>query len=208
MGFDLRTIFLLLLPLSPWAGITALDASTYRFDDTASELVVHVPKAGLLRFLGHDHEIAVTAFEGVVVHGRAGSVEPRLTFLMKAEDLDVKDPDLDEDDRREVRETMLGEEVLAREANPLIRFESTAVEIADEGQWEVEGLLTIRGISREIRFSAEVADGVPGELIARGRVEIRPEDFGISPVSAGGGTVRTADVIRLEFRVHAKEESE
>ncbi len=192
----------------PFLAVVSLESATYVFDDTASSVVVHVPRAGLFSFFGHKHEIAVNTFEGSVSLDPDNPGAARLSLQVNAADLQVLDPDVDDDTRAEIQGTMLGEDVLASDAHPLIRFESASVDIPAQGDWNVRGPLTVRGTSSEVSFSAGVHLGADGSLLAEGVVELRPADFGISPITAAGGTVRTADVIRLEFRVVGRKEGE
>src|SRR5262249_37331704 len=111
-----------------------------------------------------------------------------------SKDLEVIDPDLAADKRREVQTRMLGPEVLDVDAYPQITFASTAVQPNGADRWTVEGDLAIHGKTKRVSFDAARSSGT-----YRGSVRIRQRDFGITPISIGGGTVKVKDELLIEF---------
>jgi len=75
-------------------------------------------------------------------------------------------------------------------------FRSTAVEIIDRGRWLVRGNLTLHGQTRSLKVVAIYEDGN-----YRGSTTLRQQDFGITPISVAGGTVKVKDELRIEFDI-------
>jgi polyisoprenoid-binding protein YceI len=64
------------------------------------------------------------------------------------------------------------------------------------GKWTVKGDLTIHGETRPVKFEVALRDGH-----YRGTAEIRQRDFGLTPVTVGGGTVKVKNELRVEFDI-------
>lgn len=81
-----------------------------------------------------------------------------------------------------VRDAQMHRVQLASERYPLIAFEGTAasdrVRVAAAFPARVQGRLTLRGVTREISFPAEITP-LPDGFRGRGEVEIRMSEFGI-----------------------------
>ena len=188
--------------------VVPVSAASYEFDERESKVVVHVPRAGLLSFAGHNHTVAVTSFGGSLDWPPGSPGGAFIVFETRAAALEVLDPGVDAAKRAEIQAKMQSAVVLAPDEHPLIRFESTRIDVAENGEWTVFGRLSIRGVEQELSFPADVQLEGEHMLLAMGVVNIKPEQFGIKPVSALGGAVRTADVIRLEFSLVGRKEGE
>src|SRR5574337_1107445 len=162
------------------AGSIAAAPATHEVDVARSTLTVHVSKAGLFSAFGHNHEIRAP-----IARGSFNEESPAVELEVDARQLKALDPDLSDKDRAEVQQTMLGPEVLDSAKFPQIRFRSLSVERAGEGKWRVHGDLTLHGQTHPVL--AEVA-GTAGHY--RGSAVVRQTDFGIKPVSAGGGSIK------------------
>src|SRR5258705_6897836 len=120
---------------------TSVTAQQHAIDANQSTLTIHVGKAGLLSWLGHEHEICGAIETGSAETGAHPSVEVHVD----ARTLKVIDKDASEKERAAVQTTMLGPEVLDSERFNSIVFKSRSAESAGEGQWIVHGDLTLRG---------------------------------------------------------------
>jgi polyisoprenoid-binding protein YceI len=89
--------------------------------------------------------------------------------------------------------------VLDSERFPEIRFRSTGVEPLGEGRWTVLGDLTIHGETRPVKVRVEGANGH-----YRGTAELKQKEFGITPVTVGGGAVKVKNELRIEFDLLSK----
>lgn len=180
---------------------SGLQAERYAFAATDSSLSVFVPRAGLLKVLGHDHTIVVRQFDGLLVFDPADPESTRIEVRVPARALSVVDEGVSQETRAKIEEEMRGQQVLQQADHPEIVFESTEINIGQPGSWTVLGSLTIRGQTRPVTFPVEVQFPTPYRLEASGVVKLKPEDFGIKPVSALGGAVRTARTIEIPFKV-------
>jgi polyisoprenoid-binding protein YceI len=156
-----------------------------------STLTVHVFKSGLFSAFGHEHEISAP-----IQQGSFTEQNPSVELRVDARKLVVMDKDVSDKDRAEIQQTMLGPKVLDSERFPEIRFRSTAVTPAAEGKWTVQGDLTIHGETRPVKFEVALQN-----THYRGTAEIRQKDFGITPVTVGGGAVKVKNELRVEFDV-------
>jgi polyisoprenoid-binding protein YceI len=63
-----------------------------------------------------------------------------------------------------MRASVLGPEFFDAERHPEITFRSTAVRLADDGRAEVDGELTIRGVTRPVTASGQYAPPRPSSF--------------------------------------------
>src|SRR5207248_894493 len=163
-------------------------------DPQKSSITVRVFQSGVLSAFGHEHEISAPIQQGSFTENPA-SVE----LMVDARKMRVMDKDVSEKDRTEIQQTMLGPKVLDSEKFPEIRFQSTSVERLGEGKWAILGDLTIRGETRPVKVRVEGQNGH-----YRGIVELKQKDFGITPVTVAGGTVKVKNELRVEFDIVSK----
>ena len=164
-------------------------------DPARSTVTVHVAKTGMFSAFGHAHEVRGPIAQGSVA---ASSADPKVEMVVRAEDLKVLDPDLKPADRAEVQATMLGPKVLDTARFPEIRFRSIRVQHEGEG-WRIEGELTLHGQTHPVTVTAREANGH-----YTASASFKQSAFGIVPVTAGGGTVKVKDELRLEFEIFVK----
>jgi hypothetical protein len=165
--------------------------------DTAhSSLKVRVFKTGLFSALAHDHEIEAPIAAGTV---RMGD-NPGVTLEVHARELRVLDPDASASTRADVQKTMEGSDVLEVNRFPEISFQSTEIQKKGEQHWTVRGNLTLHG-----RTSAVDVDVVFRDGHYEGSAQLKQHDFGMTPISIGGGTVKVKDEVRIEFTIVLKQ---
>jgi polyisoprenoid-binding protein YceI len=182
--------FLIGLPcLSPAA---AASFDSREIDAAHSTIKVHVYKSGFLSAFGHNHEIQAPIQSGEVKESDPASVELRVD----ARKLKVLDPEVSEGTRAQIQETMASVEVLDVAHFPEIRFLSTSVEAKGPGHWIAHGSLALHG--KEQPIAVEVA--LKGERY-RGSASLKQTDFGITPVTVAGGTVKVKDEVKIEFEI-------
>ncbi len=172
---------------------SAADSSIAGAIDTEKSVItVRVFKAGFFSAFAHDHEISAPIEQGGFNEGNT-SVEVRVD----ARKLRVVDKEISERDRAEIQQTMLGPKVLDSEKFPEIRFRASGG--ADRprlGRLTIEGELTLHGQTHPVRV--EVI-GMNGHY--HGTAQLKQKDFGITPISLGGGTVKVKNELRVEFDV-------
>jgi polyisoprenoid-binding protein YceI len=163
-------------------------AQSAPIDTSRSKITIHVDKTGLFSFAGDKHEISAPLTSGTVDE-KAGAVE----FTIDARKLQVLDPQLDEKKRADVQKTMLGPSVLDTAKYTEIKFHSTDVASAGPQVWVVTGDLTLHGQTHTVLVLVKKTDA--------GFANLLQTDFGITPVTVAGGTVKVKDELKLDFHV-------
>ena len=188
-----RLLLLVLITVLGLGLASAADSSIARAIDTEkSVMTVRVFKAGFFSGFAHDHEISAPIEQGGFNEGNT-SVE----LKVDARKLRVVDKEISERDRTEIQRTMLGPKVLDSEKFPEIRFRASGG--ADRprlGRLTIEGELTLHGQTRPVTVDVRVENGN-----YRGVAELKQKDFGITPISLGGGTVKVKNELRVEFDI-------
>jgi len=175
-------------------GLAPLAVGQVRQIDSSSRLVVHAYKSGLFSGLADNHEIEAPIYEGTVDEGGL-----QVKFSVEARRMKVLDPKLSADKRREVQEHMEGPEVLDSARFPTITFESTKVERTDPGSLLVQGRLSLHGAARPISLTVK---NEGGRYV--GTCTLSQREFGITPISIAGGTVKVKDELKIEFDIKTK----
>ncbi|PYX86272.1 MAG: hypothetical protein DMG68_15900 [Acidobacteria bacterium] len=164
-------------------------------DTKKSIMTVHVYKSGMFSAFGHEHEVSAP-----IVEGKLNEQQPSATLRVDARQMRVTDRDVSDKDREKIQTTMLGPEVLDSQQFPEIHFISTVVSRLGDGRWLVDGNLTLHGQTRPVRVQVE---GRQGHY--RGSSELKQKDFGIQPVSVGGGTVKVKNEVKVEFVIWSQQ---
>jgi hypothetical protein len=157
-----------------------------------SSIRVHVFKTGLFSAFAHNHEIEAPIESGEVTE--AGS--PSVDLSVDARKLHVLDPEASTDTRAQIQATMQGSQVLDAIRYPEIHFRSTMVEPDGTDHWRVSGNLDLHGQTHPIAMEVTFKDGV-----YRGSVDLKQTQFGITPVTVAGGTVKVKDELNVEFQI-------
>src|SRR5262245_30086666 len=176
------------------SGTPVVRADASAIDVARSQLTISVSKSGLFSAFADNHVIRAPIAQGSL----SGAAPLSVGIVVHARDLQVLDPALDADKRREVQTRMLGPEVLDVDTYPQITFTSTAVESAGADRWKVAGDLSLHGQTRRVSFDAARSQGT-----YRGSVHIKQRDFGITPISIAGGAVKVKDEVVIEFLIVA-----
>lgn len=193
---------------------------TLRIVPGESTMAVVVRTEGVASRFAPDHFIHAGDFRATLVmdpeapedadfHARVATAalvvdEPdaRLAFGERMQELGILDDPYDpmsEEDRRDVRLSMLAEGQLHVDEYPWIEVEAVSVQRGDDPDfpWEITGALTIRDTRVEAPVRGRmISDGARIRIEAFG--EFRFTDFGIRPYRAFLGAVRNRD----EFHVY------
>ena len=120
---------------------------------------------------------------------------------MKVESVDTREPQRDEHLR--------SPDFFEVETYPEIAFQSTAIRPVDEEEFEIEGDLTIHGVTRSVKFQATL-EGTETDLQGNDRVgvsargQINRSDFDIKFNAAlGSGNVVVSDKVKILLDVSA-----
>jgi polyisoprenoid-binding protein YceI len=199
-------------PAPPLAAQPA-DPALYRLDPPSSLLWVVTHRRGLLSFLGHDHAITAGDWHGAVCWSAGdpgaatGSVRVGTASLRidsdSARALAGLGRGPSPDQLRSIQEKFLGPEFLDAEAHPELTLVLDRVVAADTASLDVEGSVTIRGITRPVRFIVAVGPADANALRLAGGFQVRQTDHGMRPESVAG-VVRVADAVDIRFDVLAR----
>jgi polyisoprenoid-binding protein YceI len=175
--------------------LALLSAQEKTIDVQRSTITIHVGKAGLFSAAGHEHWVSAPISSGKF----SDSTNPRVQFKVGTAKMTVKpDPRVDEKTRLQVQKDM--EELTLQPATyPEIAFQSSSVEKVTEGQWKVDGTLSLHGVTKPVSLIVQRS----GDAYT-GHVTIKQTDFGIKPVSVAGGTIKVKNEVDISFQIFAK----
>lgn len=188
------------------AGISS-DQRRLTVDPASSQITIQVGRSGIFGFAGHDHEVVGPIGSGEIALDSSTLARSSVTLTIPTRALKVTGKGEPKKDVAEVQRAM-EQDVLDVARHPTIRFDSRQVKVTAPSEstpsLAITGDLTLHGATRSITVPVQVRlDG--RTLTATGTVTIRQTAFGIKPVTAGGGTVKVKDELRVTFRIVAKE---
>lgn len=165
-----------------------------RFDATSAECLVFTYKDGLLSKLGHDLKLRVTEFALTVDPGGALSATfdaASLRVVSAVKDGTDQPHLLTEADKSKIA-SQITSKVLRAKRHPEIAFTSSSVTARDDGGYDIEGALTLRGTTRSVTLSSRrEGDAQVAEL------RLHQPDYGISPYKAAMGTLKVKPEVRV-----------
>lgn len=195
--------------LAIWmAGQTAASGPTVLAIDSAqSRVVIDVGKAGVFSFAGHIHEVVSSAVGGRVTFDPADWSRASVSLDFDAAALRVSGKGESAADVPEVQRVMLSDKVLDIARFPKITFKSRKVSAkaltASSADVLIEGDMTLHGTTRPMAIRAAVTLDSGGGVTARGSFSLKQTEFGMVPVTAGGGAVRVKDELAIQFVLKA-----
>jgi polyisoprenoid-binding protein YceI len=171
------------------AGAAAEDAA---IDVQRSTITIHVGKAGILSAAGHEHWVNAPISSGMLAESPAAHVE----FTVETAKMTVKpDPNVDAKTQATIQKD-LEEMTLETKKFPEITFRSTSVERLSDGQWKVTGNLALHGVTKPVSLTVKRT----GDSYAAHTV-LKQTDFGIKPITVGGGMVKVKNEIEIDFQI-------
>jgi polyisoprenoid-binding protein YceI len=173
--------------------IPAASAQVHSMDTSQSKLHVYAFKSGLFSGLADNHDV-----EAPIAAGTIDETASRVRFVIDARQMKVLDPKLSSEKRRQVQERMLGPEVLDPARYPQITFESTHVDAGGQNEFLVTGQLSLHGVTRPVNARVRKENG---RYV--GTCTLKQRDFGITPISIAGGTVKVKDELKIEFDIRS-----
>jgi polyisoprenoid-binding protein YceI len=167
-----------------------LAAQDRPIDTKRSTMTIHVGKAGLLSAAAHDHWVNAPIASGVIDETGV----PRVEFKVLSAAMAVKpDPKIDAKTHDQIQKDM-EEMTLDTAKYPEIAFRSTRVDKVAEGQFKIDGVLTLHGASKPVSvFVKRDGESYTGHTV------IKQTDFGIKPISLGGGMIKIKDPLDIDF---------
>jgi polyisoprenoid-binding protein YceI len=174
------------------------EAADYELRPAAdNRLVLEVFKTGFMR--GKKHTFHFERYRGTLSYDPARAEATRVRLVMEAGSLALKDTWLKPKDFQKVQEYAL-EDMLAATRYPELILESSAVRSTGTDQFEVQGKLTIRGVTKPVVI--RVTRRAP--LTFEGSATLKMTALGLKQPSAGLGTVGTKDEMVFSFTIVAR----
>jgi polyisoprenoid-binding protein YceI len=171
--------------------MAAAAAQDTPIDVQRSTVTIHAGRAGLLSAAGHDHFISAP-----IASGTMRESPPHVEFTVDTRKMMVKpDPKVDPKTQAQIQKDM--EEMTLETAQfPEIRFRSSRIDKMAEGQWKVEGDLSLHGVTKSVSLIVKRAgDAYTAHTI------LKQTDFGIKPVTVGGGMVKVKNEVEIDFQI-------
>ena len=183
----------------------AAEPQVFAVDAATSHVRIHLGRAGLVKFLGHEHHIEAPIAQGLVHVVDGDPARSSVTLRFASAKLAVVPGSEPASDIPKVEERMRGVEVLEVARYPEIAFASTSVrsQAHDAARFRlvVAGTLTLRGRSFPVEIPLDFTRE-PAGIVARGELALNLRDVGIEPPSVAG-VVKVANRFRLEFEIRA-----
>ena len=175
--------------------VTAVPTGTWKIDPGHSNVAFSVKHLGIATVRGRFHE-----FEGTLEIGQdLGSA--RAYGTVKTASVFTNEEQRDADLR--------SENFFHAELHPELSFESTAIRPVDEDRFEIEGELTMRGVTRPITLTGEV-QGTESDLWGNERVglevtgQLARSDWGMTFNQVlGSGNLLVSDRVKLTLDISA-----
>lgn len=187
-------------------------AQIHRFGPSSSMLTVQTFKDGnaLGASFAHNHIILARAWSGSIRWHPTDPNQCLIEFRISVTGLDPDPPDLrkefglegviSEEQRGAIKDIILSEPLLDARTHPNIIFQAYDCSGTD-GIIEVTGILTIRGVEREIRFPINV--DLDNGLHVKGFFFVLHEDFKLEPYQGLLGTTRNRQPLKFSFELNS-----
>jgi polyisoprenoid-binding protein YceI len=187
------TTFCVTLLGSTFLAAGPLPARERPIDTGRSTITVRVQRAAVLGISARDYWI-----DAPIASGKIDEAERRVELTIETAKMTIKpDPNVNS----KVRDRIQGEMdsiTLEPDKYPEIVFRSTRIGLGSDGRIKVEGTLTAHGTSRMISFDVNRdGDSYSGHL------SLKQTDFGMKPISLGGGIIHAEDSADIDFKIAA-----
>ena len=196
-----------------------LQASTggrlFRVDAAASQVRVHVFRAGRAARLGHNHVLSAPQLNGWVLLPAEALEGGRFELEFRLDQLELDAPAqraalgpawasaLSAEAVAATKLNMLGEVGLQAERYPVVRLRGLQiVGAAPQLAVQVEVALHGQRQTQWLALSTELTDDTA--LRTRGALVLRQSDFGVQPFSVAGGLLAVQDELVVTFELVAK----
>jgi len=173
------------------AVVAVAAAQDAAIDVQRSGITIHVGKAGLLSAAGHDHTISAPISSGTIRES-----PPHVEFTVQTAKMTVQpDPKVDAKTQAEIQKD-LEEMTLETKKFPELTFRSSRVDKLADGQWKVEGDLSLHGVTKPVSLTVKrTGDSYTAHTV------LKQTDFGIKPISVAGGTIKVKNEVEIDFLI-------
>jgi len=188
------------------AGMTKEAAiAEYVIDAGMSRFTVRAFAGGLLAGLGHNPVVGIRDFTGEAQWDPEAPEKASVRLKIRTASIAVQN-DISDKDRREM-ERVMREEILETEKYPEITFESTAVSVGANNRVAIDGNLTLHGVTRRERLTAQFA--ITGDMLrAFGDFSIQQTDYRVKLASVAGGALKLKDEMKANFDILGRRRTE
>ena len=172
--------------------VVPLFGQEHPIDTQRSKITIHVGKSGLLSAAAHNHTIDAPITSGTLRESAPQHVE----FTVEAAKMTVEpDPKVDAKTQATIQ-TDMQDMTLEAQKFPQVVFRSSRVDKLPGGDWKVMGDLTLHGVTKPVNLTVkQTGDSYTAHT------ELRQTDFGIKPISIGGGMIKVKNEIELDFQI-------
>ena len=188
-------------------------SASFKVDPAQGSLVLQLFKDGVAARLGHDHVVHASVLSGIVAYDPRNPEASSIQVAVEVGSLIADDPgtrrkfglagEPSESDRAEIDKAMKADGQLAAARFPSMSFTSTGIARQPDGRFLVTGRLTIRGVTNEVKFPAQI--GMEGaQLRGRAQLTLKQSRFGYPPYSALLGAIKNKDEVILHIDLVAK----
>ncbi len=202
---------IILLTLCGRAAWARQSAGSLIIDAASSRVTIDVGKSGAFSFAGHSHEVLAPAVTGRVTFNPTDWAHSAVVLQFDASALKVTGKGDPPADVPKVQAVMLSDEVLDVRRYPTVAFRSRRVSATPRTpttvDLSIDGDLTLHGATRPLTVRATSTLESDG-MTVRGAFPIKQTDFGMTPVTAAGGTVRVKDEVQVQFVIKARREAQ
>jgi len=161
-------------------------------DTQRSTIAIHVGKSGLLSAAAHDHTINAPISSGSLRE----AATPHIEFTVETAKMTVRpDPKVDAKTQATIQ-TDMEEMTLETKKFPEIAFRSTRIEKIGDAQWRVDGDLALHGVTKPVSLTVKQT----GDSWTT-RTVLKQTDFGIKPISIGGGMIKVKNEVEIDFQI-------
>jgi polyisoprenoid-binding protein YceI len=188
-------------------------SASFKVDPAQSSLVLQLFKDGVAARLGHDHVVHASVFSGTVAYDPRNPEASSIQVAVDVGSLIADDPgtrrkfglagEPSASDRAEIDKAMKADGQLAAARFPSMTFTSTEIATQPDGRFLVTGRLTIRGVTNELKFAAQMS--VEGaQLRGRAQLKFKQSSFRYPPYSALLGAIKNKDEVILHIDLVAQ----
>jgi len=163
-------------------------------DTQRSKITIHVGKSGLLSAAAHNHSINAPIASGTMRE----SAPPHIEFTVETGTMMVEpDPKIDAKDQATIQMHM-EDMTLETKRFPEIVFRSSRIDKLPSGDWKADGELTLHGVTRPVSLTVkQTGDSYTTHTV------LKQTDFGIQPISIGGGMIKVKNEVEIDFQIFA-----
>ena len=169
-----------------------------------STFTLEVFKTGLLA--GKKHFLFFEDYSGEINYNPQQPEASSVRFSVEARSVTCKDTWVKPAHKKDIVAMAL-DDMMAASQYPKLIFVSSRIRSTSKGQYEIQGMLTVRGITQPITFQAAVKPVGDLRLEIDGDAQISLKSYGLKAPSKFGGLIGTKDQMLLRFLVWAEKKS-